>query len=86
MNDEMLKRRKRNRERAATFQISAVEPAIDFAFEHFRRLFDRNQIIGHVHDATNGARAVQDGRRTAHDFDTLAEQRAHAWSMIGTEI
>src|ERR1043166_8577530 len=82
----MLKRRKRERHCAAAFQINAVESAIDFATDLCGGLFDGNEIVSHVHHAANGARAVKNRRWTAHDFDTLAEQRAYAWSMIGTDI
>ena len=60
VNNEMLKRRKRERHRAAAFEIDAVEPAIDFAADLCGRLLDRNEIVGHVDDAANGARAVQE--------------------------
>src|ERR1051325_2094443 len=55
VHDEMLERRKRQRDGAAAFQIGAVESSIDFAANRRGRLFDRNKIVADIDDAADGA-------------------------------
>src|SRR4029453_4007811 len=86
MKHPVLEWRKSESHRAAAFEVGAVEPAIHFAAERFLRLLDRDEIVGHVDDAANRARAEENRRRAPHDFDALAEQSAYAWGVIGTQI
>src|ERR687891_2882349 len=86
MKHPVLEWRESERDCAAPFQIGAVEPAVHFTTERRGRLLDRNEIVGHVHDAANRARAVQDRCWAVHDFDALAKQRAYAWGMIRAQI